>query len=95
MSTAISVDYVVASGKKELERLRVIVDTNARTVEGSAIVPDDDADVTFTLTPALAEAIRSGQLKVGVGFMRGSVKMSGNFGAVLDVLELLDRTPAL
>ncbi len=80
------VEYVVAKGKTELGRYAVVV-------EGSSVAAitetDEPRDVVFTLTPALAESIESGALSVGVGFMRGTVKMTGDFAVLLAVLPVL------
>jgi hypothetical protein len=39
-------------------------------------------------TPADAEAVHDGALDLTVGFMRGQVKMSGDFGTLLRFLPL-------
>ena len=86
------VEYVVAKGKTEVCRCRVLVD-------GNSVVPTvqsgQEPDVVFTLTPALAESIASGALSVGVGYMRGAVKMAGDFGALLAVLPALHHQSGL
>ncbi len=86
------VEYVVQERKKELARHRVIVD-------GDTVVAADDAPgdaaITFTLTPALADQLDHGTLNLSVGFMRGEVKMAGDFGALLHVLPTLTKTPGL
>jgi hypothetical protein len=95
MPMTVFVDYVVQRGKTVMSRHRVAVD-------GEAVRAVDDADpdagvvgVTFTLTPPLAESVASGALDLSVGFMRGDVKMSGDFGALLEVLPTLARTTGL
>ncbi len=57
--------------------------SNAATVRRG-----DPADVTFTATPADAAALHDGTLDLTVGFMRGQVKMSGDFGTLLRFLPL-------
>jgi hypothetical protein len=90
------VDYVVQQGKKELSRSRVVVDGDHVTPAADDTGCDADAAaVTFTLTPALADAVTSGALQLDVGFMRGDVKMAGDFGALLRVLPVLARSPGL
>ena len=42
----------------------------------------------FTVTPDDADALRAGTLDLSVGFMRGQVKMSGDFGTLLRFLPL-------
>ena len=46
------------------------------------------ADIVFTLTPADATALHDDTLDLSVGFMRGQVKMAGDFGALLRFLPL-------
>lgn len=87
-----TVDLVVAERKRELERHRVVVD--ATTVTPSA-VDGTDAEVVFTLTPADAEAVKSGSLDLSVAFMRGTAKMAGDYGVLLHVLPVLSRAPRL
>ena len=86
------VDYVVQQGKKELARRRVAVDGDTvNDADGTA----GEATITFTLTPRLADALANGALDLSVGFMRGEVKMAGDFGALLHVLPTLTKTPGL
>ena len=42
----------------------------------------------FTVTPDDADALRDGTLDLSVGFMRGQVKMAGDFGTLLQFLPL-------
>jgi hypothetical protein len=51
-----------------------------------------EADITFTATPADAQALQEGSLDLSVGFMRGQVKMAGDFGALLQFLPLTHGT---
>lgn len=82
------VEFVVAQGKKEQARAwaRLDDDTVAERGDGGSPQP---ADVTFTATPADAQSLHDGTLELSVAFMRGQVKMAGDFGAVL---QLLPRT---
>lgn len=80
------VEFVVAAGKKEQARYHARVDSGALAEVGAGAAPDP-ADVVFTMTPADAEAVRSGALDLAVGFMRGQIKMAGDFGAVLHLLR--------
>ena len=63
-------------------------------LDGTRIVGTDTgpapspADIVFTLTPADATALHDGTLDLSVGFMRGQVKMAGDFGALLRLLPL-------
>ena len=81
------VEFVVAAGKKEQARCYATLDDErvVGTNEGPAPTP---ADIMFTVTPADADALRTGALDLSVGFMRGHVKMAGDFGALLRFLPL-------
>ena len=57
-------------------------------VERRRRTPADAADITFTATPADAQALHDGTLDLSVGFMRGQVKMAGDFGELLQFLPL-------
>jgi hypothetical protein len=82
------IQFVVAAGKKEQGRSWAEVgDADAVTAHGEG-TPPSEADVTFTATPADAQALHDGSLELSVGFMRGQVKMAGDFGAVLQFLPL-------
>jgi hypothetical protein len=83
------VDFVVAERKKELERTRVAVEDAAVT---PSAVDDAEAAVVFTLTPADAAAVRSGELDLSVAFMRGTMKMAGDPAVLLRVLPVLSRS---
>jgi len=78
----VTVHFVVAKGKKELRRVVARVD-DGQLVEGAA---DDPADITFTLTEADAQALHDRDLDLSVGFMRGQIKMAGDFGQLLQFL---------
>jgi putative sterol carrier protein len=81
------VEFVVAAGKKEQARSWARVDDGAVVARGDG-APAEPADVTFTATPADAQSLHDGALDLSVGFMRGQVKMAGNFGALLQFLPL-------
>ena len=81
------VEFVVAAGKKEQARSWACVDAGAVAAHGDG-APDGAADVTFTATPADAQALHDGTLELSVGFMRGQVKMAGDFGALLQLLPM-------
>ncbi len=87
------VEFVVAAGKKEQAR------SWAQVVDGAVVgqgvgVPAESADVTFTATPADAQGLHEGTLDLSVGFMRGQVKMAGDFGALLQFLPLTNGPAA-
>ena len=81
------VEVIVAAGKKEQARSWTRVDGEAIVERGSG-APEAAADITFTATPADAQALHDGVLDLSVGFMRGQVKMAGDFGALLQFLPL-------
>jgi hypothetical protein len=81
----IVVEFVVAVGKKEQARGWARVGP-AGVVERGDGAPESPAAVTFTATPADAQALHDGALDLSVGFMRGQVKMAGDFGALLHFL---------
>lgn len=87
------VEYRVTQGRTEVARRTVVIDAGAvaDAHDGAA----DDPAVVLTLTPALAEQVRAGTLDVGAGFMRGEIKMAGDFGALLHALPVLHRDPGL
>ena len=86
------VEFVVAAGKKEQARSWARIDGDAVTERGEG-PPTDPADVTFTVTPADAQALHDGVLDLSVGFMRGQVKMAGDFGGLLNLLPLTAGAP--
>jgi putative sterol carrier protein len=81
------IEFVVAANKKEQARGWARVDDSSVLERGDGPSPDR-ADVTFTATPTDAQALHDGSLDLSVGFMRGQVKMAGDFGALLRVLPL-------
>ncbi len=81
------VEFVVAAGKKEQARGWARVDDGAIAARGDGPAPDP-ADIVFTATPADAQALHDATLDLSVGFMRGQVKMAGDFGALLHFLPL-------
>lgn len=81
------VEFVVAAGKKEHARSHMRVDSGAVSATGAGPAPEP-ADIVFTLTPPDADAVRAGALDLAVGFMRGQIKMAGDFGALLHLLPL-------
>lgn len=90
MSAAV-VEFVVTRGKAEVARRVVRVDDGAvgDVVDG----PADHADVVLTVAERDAAAIRDGALDPSVAFMRGTMKMAGDFGVLLRVLPVLSRAP--
>ena len=85
------VEFVIAAGKKEQARGWVRV-AGAEVLERGSGPPAEPAAVTFTATPGDAQAMHDGGLDLSVGFMRGQVKMAGDFGALLQFLPLTGGT---
>jgi len=89
------IEFVVAKGKKEQSRSYAHLD-GTRVVGAAAGAAERPADIVFTVTPDDAVALRDGSLDLSVGFMRGQVKMAGDFGALLRLLPLTaGSTPAV
>jgi hypothetical protein len=81
------VRFLCVQGKKEVRRV------TARVEDEKAVVLDEvdapaDADITFTVTEPDAQALHDGTLDLSVGFMRGQIKMAGDFGELLHLLPL-------
>ncbi len=85
--TSMIVEFVVAAGKKEQARGWARVDGGKVTERGDG-APTEPAAVMFTATPADAQALHDGTLDLSVAFMRGQVKMAGDFGELLQLLPL-------
>jgi putative sterol carrier protein len=81
------VEFVVTVGKKEQARSWAQIDGGSVVARGEGAAPEP-ADVTFTATPADAQSLHDGSLDLSVGFMRGQVKMAGDFGKLLQFLPL-------
>ena len=89
------VEFVVAVGKKEQARGWARIG-DAGVIEHGDGAPDEPATLTFTATPGDAQALHDGTLDLSVAFMRGQVKMSGDFGTLLRFLPLTaGRDPQL
>jgi hypothetical protein len=82
------IEFVVAAGKKEQARGWAEIAAGAVVARGDG-APAQPANVTFTATPADAQGLHEGTLDISVGFMRGQVKMAGDFGALLQFLPLM------
>jgi hypothetical protein len=80
-------EFVVAKGKKEQARSYAHID-GERVVGTGSGPAGRPADIVFTLTPEDADALRAGTLDLSVGYMRGQIKMAGDFGALLRFLPL-------
>jgi hypothetical protein len=81
------VEFVVAAGKQEQARGWARVADAAVAGRGDGR-PPAPPDLSFTATPADAQLLHEGTLDLSVGFMRGQVKMAGDFGTLLKFLPL-------
>ncbi len=84
------VEFVVARGKQVLQRCIVrVVDGSLVASAGSASGDDEPrGDVTLTLTPPDAALVAAGGLDPSVAFMRGQMKMEGDFALLMSFLPL-------
>src|SRR5262245_9787536 len=88
------IEFVVAAGKKEQARSWARIDASGAVTELGEGPAAEAATITFTCTPADAQALHDGDLDLAVGFMRGQVKMAGDFGALLHFLPRTSSTHA-
>ena len=88
------IEFVVAAGKSVKARAWAQVENDGVVVKRGEGEPASPPDVTVTATPADAQALHDGSLELSVGFMRGQVKMAGDFGALLQFLPLTHGSPA-
>jgi hypothetical protein len=91
--TDVVVDFIVAVGKKEEARGWARI-SDAGVIERGDGAPDAPPVLTFTATPGDAQALHDGTLDLSVAFMRGQVKMAGDFGALLKFLPRTSGTDA-
>lgn len=91
--TDLVVEFVVAVGKKEQARGWSRIG-DAGVAERGDGAPAEPAELTFTATPGDAQALHDGTLDLSVAFMRGQVKMAGDFGALLQFLPRTSGTSA-
>jgi hypothetical protein len=62
----------------------------AELARGEPMVDVAVGPLTFSMTPATAEAVRGGELDPDVGYMQGLVKVTGDMAAFYDLLPLAD-----
>jgi hypothetical protein len=83
----VTVEVVVAAGKRRHAHHHARIEDSVLAGHGDG-PPPEPADIVLTVTPDDAEALRDGRLDLSVGYMRGQVKMAGDFGALLRLLPL-------
>jgi len=86
-----SVELVVAKGKRAMARVVARYDDGqlreVAAADAEALL-EPPADVTLTLSPDDATSVCDGALDLTVAFMRGTMKMTGDFGVLLAVLPI-------
>jgi hypothetical protein len=85
-----TVQLLVRKGRTDA-RSWIVELRDGAVVRSEAGAPEGgEPDVVLAIAPDDVDAVRSGALPLSVGFMRGQVKVSGDPGALLRVLPLLD-----
>ena len=84
--------HLVGSGKGG-EVAYTVAFVDGRVVEATLGRDDDGADCTFLESPADAAAIAAGELDLHAAFMQGRVKMTGDMGRFMAVLETTQGEP--
>jgi hypothetical protein len=84
--------HVVGSGRGG-EVAYTIAFVDGRAVEATFGRDDEGADCTFLETPDDAAKIASGELDLHVAFMQGRVKLNGDMGRWMAVLETTQGEP--
>lgn len=82
-----TIQFEVGTGKADARVFHVELDDAAPSALGEG--PVDEPDFTMILAPAELEAVIAGETTLDVGYMRGTVKVTGNVGRMLSVLPLL------
>ena len=82
-----TVQFQVGKGKATDPVFHVELEDAAPGVLGDG--PVDEPDFTMLLTPSELAAVIAGETTLDVGYMRGTVKVTGNIGRMLSVLPLL------
>jgi hypothetical protein len=85
--------HVVGTGKGPGDVAYTLSFVDGRVVEATMGRDDEAADCTFLETRADAALIAAGELDLHVGFMQGRVKMTGDMGRFMAVLETTQGEP--
>ena len=93
-SDQLQVAFVAKKGRTIVASSSVLVTDGAVSAFVASADLDADAveqaDVAFTVKPDQIDALREAATSLSVWFMRGELKMSGDFGKLFDVLPVLD-----
>lgn len=82
-----TIRFEVGKGKTDTRTFDVDLD-----VAGAATLaeePGDEPDFTMIMKPDEFDAVVAGERTLDVGYMQGTVKVTGNVGRLLSVLPLL------
>ena len=82
-----TIQFEVGKAKSDTRVFHVVLDDAAPGVLGDG--PVDEPDFTMILPPTELAAVIAGETTLDVGYMRGTVKVTGNVGRLLSVLPLL------
>ena len=82
-----TIQFEVGKGKADTRVFHVVLDDAAPGVLGDG--PIDEPDFTMILPPNELASVIAGETTLDVGYMRGTVKVTGNVGRLLSVLPLL------
>ncbi len=82
-----TIQFQVGKGKASDPVFHVELEDAAPGVLGDG--PVDEPDFTMILSPAELASVVAGETTLDVGYMRGTVKVTGNIGRMLSVLPLL------
>jgi putative sterol carrier protein len=69
------------------DETRFVVTVNGGKPAVTLIDASEAPDLVFTATAADAEAVRTGDLNLNVGFMQGRVKCAGDMRQMIEVLR--------
>jgi hypothetical protein len=84
--------HVVSTGKVE-DLAYTLAFVDGRVVEAKVGRDDDTADCTFLVARDDAVKIAAGELDLHAAFMQGRVKMTGDMGRLMSVLETTQGDP--
>lgn len=82
-----TIQFEVGKGKTDTRVFHVVLDDSAPDVLGEG--PGDEPDFTMIMKPAEFASVVGGETTLDVGYMQGTVKVTGNVGRLLSVLPLL------
>lgn len=86
-----AVRFEVGKGKTDLRTFDLDLDVSGAVTlaDDRDGEPSDEPDFTMIMKPDEFEAVVAGDRTLDVGYMQGTVKVTGNVGRLLSVLPLL------